>query len=95
MIDVIVTEQLPEWAQRKADKDVLEGLQQLITKYPHKRGNATIIEIVYLLKHNEVQFIVGTDAGNIMKLTLNELYELYEPGEYILVDLPNVKLYNR
>lgn len=88
-------DQLPEWAQKKADKNVIECLQQLITRFPHQRGNATVIEVVYLVRYCEVQFIVGTDAGNIMKLSINELYEMYELGYYILKDLPNPKLYEK
>ncbi|QEP29837.1 hypothetical protein HYP99_gp039 [Sinorhizobium phage ort11] len=88
-------DQLPEWAQRKANREELQIFQQLVTLNPKARGNATILKIKYLFRYTEVQFIVGTDAGNIMKLTLNELLLMYEPGDYILKGFPNPKLYEK
>lgn len=88
-------EQLPEWAECRAVKSQLSRYQQLITKYPHQRGNATIIELVYQIRWSILIFIVGTDAGNIMRLTAGELFSMYEPGEFILKELCNSKLYEQ
>lgn len=87
--------QLPEWAQAKADPNIIEGMQQLYTRDSERCGNATIVEIKYLLIFDEVQFIVATDAGTIMKLTQTELHELFILGKYILKDFPNQIIWER
>lgn len=93
--DNFLEEPLPEWAAELADDTRLQRMQQLYTRDGRRTGNATIAEIVYLHKYLEAQFIVATDAGNIMKMTYNEVCELFEFGKYIMKEFPNEIIYSR
>lgn len=86
-------EPIPDWADRVADSAMIQPMQQLITKDASRRGNATILEIRFHIVYHEYQYLVGTDAGNVLVLTRGELLELFEPGPYIHKEVPNPKLH--
>lgn len=78
---------LPEWASAKAPEGMWTVMQQLITKDPNARDNATLAAI----KGDGEQFLVVTDANNWITYTLDELEWAYSPGKFILKDFPNPK----
>lgn len=79
-------EPLPEWAKERAHGIYTLPNTSLPTKDGRATGNAVLIGRVKSL--NPVPtFLVITDAGNKMKLTFNELTELFHPPEYVMKEL--------
>lgn len=70
-------EPLPEWAVRRATGDYFEQCAALPTRDGRRTGNATVISV-----DNGVA-LVRTDAGNEMRLTQNELEELFWPPVFV------------
>ena len=72
--------QLPEWAIALSNGEIQLGVQ-LCTKDGRKVGNGFLIDI-----HDDEPFslyIVLTDMGNTMRLTLGELQDYYHVGTYV------------
>lgn len=88
-----LTEPLPEWAARKANPFEIEVMSQLLTKDGGVFGNAVLFDITFKWDHYNADyypvFHAITDAGNIIKLTLNELKEWFYRPDYIMNDFPN------
>lgn len=82
-------EPLPQWAVSRAHGRYIQKMTQLVTRDGRRTGNATIFDIVYDAKYNQTQFWVITDARNVMKLSFNEMVELFHEPKYILMDFPN------
>ena len=82
-----IEEPLPDWAKERATKGVIKEMQQLITRDPKARDNATLAEI----SSNGETFLVVTDANNWIRYTTEELMDAYEPGSFILHEFPNPK----
>lgn len=88
----LVNELLPDWAVSTADPDTIEIMQNLTTKDGKRTGNATIADIRLKRYKNQryhtTLVSVITDAGSHMLLTVGELFELFEPGNFILKRFP-------
>ena len=83
-----VNSSLPDWAAKRCvDGDPIERMTQLCTRNGQVTGNATIFDIVS--HRGDSLFYVITDAMNVMKLTFNEMVEMFHPPLYIMKDFPN------
>lgn len=75
-------QELPEWAVGlNSDLQLVAGAQ-LLTKNGRRCGNAAIT-CVHEEEHGTVYCVV-TDAGNGMRLTKDEVNELFEVGDYLM-----------
>lgn len=73
---------LPEWAVGlNSDLQLVAGAQ-LLTKNGRRCGNAAI-SCVHEEEHGTVYCVV-TDAGNPMRLSKDEVNELFEIGDYLM-----------
>lgn len=79
-----IAEPMPEWAYCGAPKDQITLGQQVCTKDGRICGNGVIVDIYFNTKTNTAIFVILTDAGNIRKYTVSELYNNYNLGKYIL-----------
>lgn len=92
-----LNEPVPEWASRESEPGVIEPLLQLFTLDGSKTGNATVVSIHVEVDHVEYDIdyrtiiTVITDAGNIMRLSPDEVFELFQLGDWIMNDYPNPK----
>jgi hypothetical protein len=68
---------LPEWAIAELDGSCLPPGAQLPTKDGRRTGNAHVIEVIPGALGVPTLFRVLTDAGTEMKLTVNEVDELF------------------
>lgn len=85
----MITELLPEWAERKSNGNFMEVGAQLRTKDGRRCGNA----IVYALAGSRGEIaIVITDAGNEMRLMESEFDERFYSPIYIMEEW-RVRLY--
>lgn len=81
---------LPEWAAKGClGNPVIERMTQLCTRNGNIVGNATIFDIVYNAEINEAQFWIITDAKNVLKLSFNEMVELFHIPKYVMKDFLN------
>jgi hypothetical protein len=69
---------LPDWASAHNIAQEPVTYAQLFTRNPRRNGNAMIFYV------GTSHFGVITDMGNAMTLSLVELHQLYEIGDYIM-----------
>lgn len=79
---------IPDWACDLVPEGLIVVGQQLLTKDGRVTGNATIFNIAYDIELGDPKFYCITDAGNIIKLTSQELNNQFYLGKYIMNDYP-------
>lgn len=80
--------EMPEWAKAKAEGDYTLPNAQLPTRDGRRTGNGVTIGLSDRQWENSATtYLVVTDAGNILRLTENEMKELFHPPEYVMTDL--------
>ncbi|AID16862.1 hypothetical protein vBDshPR2C_47 [Dinoroseobacter phage vBDshPR2C] len=77
---------LPHWAKGLAHGDYTLPNAALPTRDGRATGNAVTVGGVTSLNPDPT-FLVVTDAGNLIRCTLNEMKELFYPPEYVMEDL--------
>jgi hypothetical protein len=76
-------ELLPEWAsQAITDGSYRHIRAALPTRDGRRTGNATVAGFIH--KHGHDLIVVITDAGNILRLTDNEIRELFYPPQWVM-----------
>lgn len=79
---------VPDWAYDLVPEGLIVVGQQLLTKDGRVTGNAAIFNIAYDIDLGDPKFYCITDAGNIIKLTIQELNSQFYLGKYIMKDYP-------
>jgi len=86
--DDIDTFELPEWAKTKAQGDYTLPNASLPTRDGRATGNAVLIGLSDRQWEDAlITYVVVTDAGNILRLNINELKELFYPPKWVMTDL--------
>lgn len=76
---------LPDWAEAHiTDGSYLHRRASLPTKDGRRCGNAVILEIGKSTHTGQPLIIVCSDAGNVLKLSENELKELFHPPRWTM-----------
>jgi len=84
-------EPLPEWATGFAYGDYTIPYASLPTKDGRTTGNAVNLGLIPSLNPHPT-YLVVTDAGNELKLTENEIKDLFHPPVFIMAEvLPHLK----
>ena len=79
---------LPEWARCPAHGNYAKTLAALPTRDGRRSGNAVVIgESDRQWPGVPTIYLVVTDAGNVMRLTLNEMSAMFYPPEYIMLQM--------
>lgn len=80
--------EIPHWAKSKALGDYTLPNAALPTRDGRRTGNAVLIGLSERQwKDQPLTYVVVTDAGNILKVTLNEMTELFHPPEWVMTSL--------
>ena len=80
--------ELPDWASKKANGDYTLPNASLQTRDGRRTGNAILIGLSdRQWEACATTYLVVTDAGNIMRLTLDEMKEYFHPPEYVMKTL--------
>ena len=80
--------EMPEWAKAKAEGDYTLPNAALPTKDGRRTGNSVTIGLSdRQWPDMAIIYLVVTDAGNILRLTENEMKEYFHPPEYVMTDL--------
>ena len=80
--------EMPEWAKAKAEGDYTLPNAALPTRDGRRTGNAVLVGLSDRQWENAlITYLVVTDAGNILRLNINELKELFYPPEYVMTEL--------
>mgnify|MGYP003407547060 CR=1 FL=1 len=76
---------LPDWASARNLKGELVQCAQLYTKNGRRNGNGVVAFITTPPSADcEVYYHVITDSGNELRLSIQELIELFEVGDFIM-----------
>ena len=80
--------EMPEWAKAKAEGDYTLPNAALPTRDGRRTGNAVTIGLSdRQWKDCDTTYMVITDAGNILRVTENEMKFYFHPPEYVMTDL--------
>jgi hypothetical protein len=80
--------ELPQWAAHKANGDYTMPNASLPTKDGRVAGNAVMIGLSDKQWEGlPVVYKVITDAGNIMRMTEQEMKSVFHPPEYCMIEL--------
>ena len=77
---------LPPWARCLANEDYTLPNAALPTRDGRRTGNAVNVGGIISLNPDPT-FLVVTDAGNLIRCTLNEMKELFHPPQYVMENL--------
>lgn len=87
-MDDHIEDPLPYWAETEiTDRSYLHLRASLPTRDGRRCGNAVILEIGKSTYTGQPLIIVCTDAGNVLKLSENELKELFHPPRWTMTHL--------
>ena len=89
------TDGLPYWAEKLSSGSYMEDGAQLSTRDGRRIGNAVIILIYNHYGLKEEVAVCITDAGNVLRLTNNELKEIFYPPKYIMKESEYIKYIER
>lgn len=79
---------LPDWASGVANGDYTKPNASLPTRDGRKTGNAVMVGLSDKQWPNApITYVIATDAGNILRVNLNELRELFHPPVYVMTNL--------
>jgi len=76
-------EPLPEWASARAIPGTVEVKSVLPTRDGRHIGNGIVADIIYDVNTGEANFLVCTDAGNVIRLNTKEIQELFHEPKWV------------
>lgn len=84
----------PEWADKAASKFCIEFMRQVLTKDGARVSNGVVVGSGFLLNNLRDSpnylplFIIITDVGNLLRLSMNEFDDLYKLGDWVMKEFP-------
>lgn len=73
----------PDWASSSAIPGTVEVKTVLNTRDGRKIGNAVVADIIYDVVTTEVNFLIVTDAGNVLTINPTKIQELFHEPEWV------------
>lgn len=87
--EALPQEPKPDWASASAIPGTVEVKTVLNTRDGRRIGNAVVADVVYDVVTTEVNFLVATDAGNVLTLNPQEIQELFHEPKWITRRYPD------
>lgn len=87
--ETLPQEPKPDWASASAIPGTVEVKTVLNTRDGRRIGNAVVADVVYDVVTTEVNFLVATDAGNVLTLNPQEIQELFHEPKWITRRYPD------
>lgn len=87
--ETLPQEPKPDWASASAIPGTVEVKTVLNTRDGRRIGNAVVADVIYDVVTTEVNFLVATDAGNVLILNPQEIQELFHEPKWITRRYPD------